>query len=204
MSGSEQGPTADDLTTTVRVDRPDGTSTTTVRTADGRIEIDRRGSDGEVVGRFEIELASTGVVVIEHPPGHSPAQRIEPASVEVVRNLYGATVETVDYPGLAVVENTLDNDGSLRSVALRGEWGTQDVELVADGSRVLSWDSLPHCGRARWDAGDRLEHFDVTFADATGYRWDLLDGEGRAQVVDWSGRTTTFAASPPIAEPVND
>lgn len=175
-------------TTTLRVDRPDGTATETVRAGDGRITITRTMSDARRHDETVVRPCPDGAVTVERLGADGVPTTIAPTSVSSAINPYGTTVEQVDYAGIVSIENTFDDDGSLRLVVMRGDWGEQGLELRPDGARSLSWSGPPHHGVAAWNASGELERYEVSFSDKTSYRWDRVGGACRAIVTGWDNR----------------
>ena len=65
----------------------------------------------------------------------------------------------------------------------------------------MTWRSQFHGGTQSWDAGGRLNHYQVTFSDATSYRWERSGDVGRESVIGWDGETTIVeGVDPPTAE----
>lgn len=184
-------------TTTIRVDRPDGTATELVHQDDARISITRFEHGGAVAGRFLIEVQPTGDTIVRYGPADEAPAVASPTSTERHSNPYGTTVEQADYHGVVSVVNTFDDEGRFRSVTLRGDWGEQQLELRPDGARTMTWDSLLHRGTKSWNAGGQLDHYQVRFSDTTGYRWDRSGPAGRESVAGWDGETTLIEHADP-------
>ena len=176
--------------TTLRVHRPDGSITETVRHDDGGITTTRIGADDEIVARLAIEVQPSGAVTVTEITTDGRSVAVDPSSTESQFNPFGSEVERLEFEGLLSVANTFTDDGELRSVSMRGEWGDQDLEVRPDGARTLAWAGPLQQGTANWDATGRVDHYQVTYPDRTSYRWDLIDGVGRETVVGWDGKTT--------------
>lgn len=177
-------------TTTIRVDRPDGTATEVVHHDDARVSITRIEKGGAVAARFLVEIQATGDTTFRHGAADEPLTLASPSSTERHVNPYGTTIERADYEGVVSVANTFDDEGRFRSVSLQGDWGEQKLELWPDGARTVAWESPLHHGKQSWDAGGQLDHYEVTFSDTTSYRWDRSGGVGRAVITGWGGETT--------------
>lgn len=197
MNGAKHRPWLGPMTT-LRVDRPDGSVTETVRYHDGRIITTRIGSDTKVVARLVIDVHHSGTVTVTDETRDGEAEPVTPNSIESRVNPYGTEIEQLEYTGLLSVSNTFDDDGELRSVSMRGEWGEQDLELWTDGARRMTWGNPLQHGAANWDAGGSLDHYQVTFSDDTRYRWDLVNALGRETILSWDGRTTVCENLEPL------
>lgn len=188
-------------TTTVRVDRSDGTATEVVWRDLGDVAITRIGRDGEPVERYEIDLPSTGDVSVRRARAGGAAEPIEPTATDGVTNPFGTTVERHEYDGVVTVSHTFDDEGRFRSVSVEGNWGHHDLEIRPDGRRRLTWSSTAHRGEATWDASGRLTRYEAIFPDGTSQRWELVDETGRETITGWDGATTQrTGATPPLAD----
>ncbi len=186
-------------TTTMRVDRPDGTSDSIVWHDVDRTTIEHLAADGTCLRRHRVDHEADGRVVVRRSVDGEPERILDPSETSVLRNPYGSTTETHDYGGLIEVSYGFDNDGSFRTAAVTAPWGRQDVEIRPDGSRIVRWSCPLHDGEARWDAAGRLVRYQVSYADGSSTEWDLIDDRGRSVSVSVDGETSLDAdAAPPI------
>jgi len=196
MSGGSADGGGRGTTTTLTIEKPDGSVTEVVRHDSGRVTTRRTGRDGVVGTTYEVAIETAGVATVVRYRWDEQPQVLSPDSIRTSTNAYGSTVEALDYPGGTSVENTFDDDGNLRSVVMKGDWGEQTTELRPDGGRTLRWMTTLHHGSQTWDAGGRLMHYELTCSDDSRYRWELLDEQGRAVLVDADGRTEVIEDAP--------
>jgi hypothetical protein len=176
-------------TTTMRVDRPDGTATEIVWRDLGRTTIAGFGSDGTPIRRYEVALRPDGRVIVCRGEGAGPTESIDPSSTTTRRNPYGSTLEEHDFDGVVTVVHGFDDEGRLRTISMEGAWGRQDLELDPDLGPSLTWACPLHRGEGSWNAWGTLDHYQVAYPDGSSYRWDLADDRGRETIIGWDGQT---------------
>ncbi len=185
-------------TTTMRVDRPDGTTTEIVWPDLGRTIITHRAEDGAPARRYDVALETSGEATVRSAVGDGAAEPIEPTSTTAASNPYGSTLEEHDYDGIVRVIHGFDDEGRFRSTSVEGAWGRQDLEVRPDLGRTLSWSCPLHHGKASWNAWERLDGYQVSFSDGSSFRWELVKDRGRETTVGWDGRTVIVEdAAPP-------
>jgi hypothetical protein len=163
-----------ELTTSMRVERPDGTVLEVVREGSGRFATSWYGADGELSRRLSGDHLDSGdVAVTESGPGSEPVS-FAPRSVTRELNPYGLTVERLQYGDGIAVERCFDDDVRLCRVVVRAPWGHQELEVHADGSRSMSWGTALHHGNQSWDAAGDLDRWEVRFTDGTTARSPAL------------------------------
>jgi hypothetical protein len=156
------------VSTTVRVDRPDGTAVEVVRSDRGEITHTVYAPDGAIQERTVAGFGETGEVAVVRSGGSGEDLRpAAPVSVAASSNPYGLVVERSEYGDGLLIEESFDDEARLRRVTVRGPWGSQVLAVRADGSRSLSWDTALHRGTQCWDAAGRRSSYEVTFSDGT-------------------------------------
>lgn len=115
-------------------------------------------------------------------------QEVSPDSTTQKINVYGTTIEQTQYEGLDT-ERVFDDDGRLRSVSMRGDWGEQTLDLRPDGSRTSRWETPLHRGTETWDAGGVRRGYELMCSDGTSCRWVFLEDRARETIVGWNGQT---------------
>jgi hypothetical protein len=144
---------------TIRVARPGGTIEE-ITWGDGELVTSHLDGGGRSLRRRAVSVRPDGTVEVQDdgdeatPPGSFP--------VEVSTNVYGASIERTDLGEGIVVEKTLDDDGRLTCVRMRGPGGEEELTLLADGGRARSWRFAVH-GRQTWDASNRCTEDRVVF-----------------------------------------
>jgi hypothetical protein len=162
--------------TTVRVDRPDGTTIEVVRDDLGRVVTTRYTPDAVLVDRQVAEYRADGTVSVTASSDAGSITEVEAATLETSINPYGATVDRLTFPTLTV-ENAFDDEGNLRSVRMEGVWGEQTLEVRPDGARNLAWNTGHHWGTRSWDATGRARDYETESPDGTRYVWSSRSGE---------------------------
>ncbi len=128
--------------------------------------------DGSVVVRRSVRPDHQGAATRE---GTAEGEWTEVAAETCRRrdNPYGSSVIIEEFLGSIVVEQSLDDDGCLRSVRVRSPAGVDTVELHPDGSRNRTWTACVHEGSQRWNEAGQLTQQVVRFADGHCDRWHL-------------------------------
>ncbi len=180
--------TGSGTTTTLRVVRPDGTVVEVVRDDDGRVTVTRWQNATEVATRFVAEIGASGLVTVTRQNKEGQVDLLEPLSVDTTSNSFGTMIEELTFDGGTSVSNRFDDDGNLRSVTMRGDWGEQTMELRPDGARELQWSTALHRGVRRWNAAGVVDHYRLDSNDGTCFRFDRVGDSGRRFIEDWDGR----------------
>lgn len=168
------------------IDRADGTASEVIRDLEGTISGATFDHHGAETSRWDLQIKPDGAVVVRRNvrPDHQGAPtRVgtdEGVWTEVAAdscrrrdNLYGSSVITEEFLGSIVVEQSLDDDGRLRSVRVRSPAGVDTVELHPDGSRSRTWTACVHEGSQRWNEAGQLSHQVVRFTDGHCDHWHI-------------------------------
>lgn len=199
MSDGDRGSPFRGTTTTLRVERPDGTATEVVHRDIGHITVTRFAAGRAEVARYVITIDVGGVVTVGEAGPDGTVAALAASSTQTGTNPYGTTIEELVYDGIGSVASTFDDEGRFRAVSVRGDWGRHDLELRPDESRTTTWTNPLHHGVASWTSFGRLDRYEASFSDGTGYRWAPVGDGGRETVTGWDGRTTvTDDVDPPI------
>jgi YD repeat-containing protein len=154
----------DRVRTTVRIDRPDGTTTEIAWDDSGQVTTTHFGDDGDVRTRTVAAFDTNGSFPLDDAPEH------------VVRdsNPFGAAVERAHHRDGTVVERAYDAEANLRRVRVAGAWGSQALELRPDGSRSLRWHAAGLHGVRHWGAaGTTAARVERVADDLAEHTWDF-------------------------------
>ncbi|MFN0028986.1 MAG: hypothetical protein ACKV2O_17630 [Acidimicrobiales bacterium] len=168
------------------IDRADGTASEVIRDLAGTISGATFNHHGTETSRWDLQIRPDGSVVVRRNvrPDHEGAQiQGDPAEgvwTEVAAdscrrwdNPYGSSVITEEFLGCIVMEQSLDDDGRLRSVRVRSPAGVDTMELHPDCSRNRTWTACVHEGSQHWNEAGQLTNQVVRFSDGHCDRWHI-------------------------------
>jgi hypothetical protein len=160
------------------IDRADGTASEVTRDLEGTISGATFDHHGTETSRWDLRIKPDGSVVVRrnvgpHPQGGTAGVWTEATADSCRRrdNAYGSSVIIEEFLGSIVVEQSLDDDGQLRSVRVRSPAGVDTVELHPDGSRSRTWTACVQEGDQRWNEAGQLTHQVVRFTDGHSDHW---------------------------------